>query len=179
MITMFLAALLAVPASSAGFAESTLSGAFADAMARVPRVSLRAVDACFERVDDARADALKLPKRFCLKQVGTSVPETDRSPFSYEGHGLVDEGQGPRPVHVSGGLRTARGWNINVDIFKYDSPKPACGRLNYSFAAAYFDVDLEGVPLDGPVEVRGFMMDGSGLCRTEAKAVDFLYRRLP
>lgn len=176
MIAALLAALLAVPAAAA---ETALSSAYAEALSRVPRVSLRAVDACFERADDANADALKLPKRFCLKKVGTSVPETDRSPFSYEGHGLVDEGQGPRPVHVSGGLRTTRGWTINVDIFKYDSPKPVCGRLNYSFAAAYFDVDLEGVPLDGPVEVRGFMMDGSGLCRTEAKAVDFLYRRIP
>jgi len=176
MIAALLAALLAVPAAAA---ETALSSAFAEALSRVPRVSLRVVDACFERADDARADSLNLPKRFCLKRVGTTVPETDRSPFASEAKGLVDEGQGPRPVHISGGARTTRGWTINVDIFKYDSPKPVCGRLNYSFAAAYYDVDLEGVPLDGPVSVRGFLMDGSSLCRTEAKAVDFLYRRLP
>ncbi len=179
MIAAILAALLAVPVSAADPAESALPGAYAEVLSRVPRASLRVVDACFERADDARADSLNLPKRFCLKKVGTSVPETDPSPFASEANGLVDEGQGPRPVHISGGLRTTRGWTINVDIFKFDAPKPVCGRLNSSFAAAYYDVDLEGQVLDGPVSVRGFLMDGSSLCRTEARAIDFLYRRLP
>ncbi len=174
LIVAVLAAVLAPPAH----AIDELSEGFSSAQGMVPRVSLRAVDACFERDADPRADALMLPKRFCLKTVGTSVTDRDRSPFAHDANGLVDEGQGLRPVHVSGGMRTTRGWTINVDLFKYDSPTPACGRLNYSFAAAYFDVDLEGKPLDGPVEVRGFMIDASGQCLGKAKSIKHLYRRL-
>ena len=110
--------------------------------------------------------------------MGTSVPP-DAGIFDGEATGLVDEGQGVRPGHISGGSFDGRTRGIIVELFTVDAPAPVCGKLNHAFAAVYFDVDAQGAPVDGPVEVRGFLIDGSSLCRTEAESVEFLYRRVP
>lgn len=176
---LVLSAACLMPAVSVSAAEAPgLAAAFAQAGDALPRVSLRAVDACFERPVDARADALGLPLRFCIKRVGTKEPANAVTPFENEGSGIV-EGV---PVegtlkHISGGARRADGgWDINVDLFEASARKPVCGRLNTAFAAIYFSVDAVGRPVAGPVTVRGFMIDGSSMCRNPAGSVQLDYR---
>ena len=171
--------LLAVFLAAPSFADESLSKAFADARGRVPRISQRSVNACYERSEDARADALGLPKSFCLKSVGTYVPSDPGSTLLYGGSGFVDEGSGSRLAHVSGSTRHGGVWGLTVDLFSNHAKDFVCGRLNRAFAAVYFDVDANDVPTDGPVAIYGFLDDATSLCRTPAKAVEFLYSRVP
>lgn len=155
--------------------------AFSQALERPPVVSMRDVGACFERDADAIADALGLPARFCLTRVGTSEPDDAVTPFDREGFGVVVgvPAAGARK-HISGGSRRSDGgWDIVVDLFQAPGREPKCGRLDRAFAAVYFPVDAVGRPLPGPVEVRGFMMDGSSRCREQARSVQLDYRRVP
>jgi hypothetical protein len=178
-----LSAACLIPAVSASAATPApeLSAAYSQAQEALPRVSLRDVDACFERPADARADALGLPLRFCIKRVGTLEPASAVTPFDNDGSGIVEG----TPVagtlkHISGGVRRADGgWDINVDLFGAPARKAVCGRLNTAFAAIYFSVDAVGRPIPGPVTVRGFMMDGAPLCRDRAASVDLDYRPSP
>jgi hypothetical protein len=155
--------------------------AFGQALERPPVVSLRDVGACFERDADAVADVLGLPSRFCLTRVGTSEPVDAVTPFEQEGYGVVVgvPAAGARK-HISGGSRRADGgWDLVVDLFQAPGRKSRCGSLDRAFAAVYFPVDAVGRPLPGPVEVRGFMMDGSSMCRTPARSVQLDYRLVP
>ena len=155
--------------------------AFAQVLDRPPVVSLRDVGACFERDADATADALGLPARFCLTQVGTSEPVDAVTPFDRGGFGVVVgvPAAGARK-HIGGGSRRADGgWDIVVDLFQAPGREPACGSLGRAFAAVYFPVDAVGRPIPGPVEVRGFMMDASPRCPGYARSVQLDYRRVP
>lgn len=181
MKALALTVLLSVPcAAYAGAGEASLSGAFAEARGTLPVVSLRDVNSCFAREDDADADRLGLPKSFCLSRVGTKEPADAVTPFEREGAGLIEGVPAAGLKHISGGVRRADGgWDLIVDLFQAPAGAQACGRLDGAFAAVYFAVDAVGRPLDGPVEVRGFMLDQSWPCAKRAAAVDFLYRRLP
>ena len=142
---------------------------------------MRDVDACFERDVDARADALLLPLRFCVKRVGTTQPEDAMTPFNQNGYGIVEgaPAAGARK-HISGGARRADGgWDLVVDLYRGRDGEVSCGRLSRAFAAIYFPVDAVGRPIDGPVEVRGFMMDGAPRCRKPMAGVQLDYRRVP
>jgi hypothetical protein len=186
MRTLWLGAMLLVPSfcRAAANAAPDLSASFAAVQEALPRVSMRYVRACFEREDDARADALGLPKRFCLDRVGTRLPAGDTTPFDDRGSALVEGSPASGAKHISGGVRRADGgWDINADLFsapEHPAGRPtACGQLNMAFAAVYFSVDFGGRTIDGPVAVRGFLMDGATLCPDSAKSVSFEYRRLP
>lgn len=181
MKALSLIVLLSIPAASlAAGGDAALSGAYAGIRAALPVVSLRAVNACFEREDGADADRLGLPKRFCLDRVGTREPANAVTPFEEEGSGLIEGAPASGRKHISGGARRADGgWDLVVDLFSGPEAPQACGRLNHAFAAAYFPVDAVGRPLDGPVEVRGFLVDHSWPCAKTAAAVALPYRRLP
>lgn len=159
----------------------SLPGAYAELSSARPVVSMRAVDACFEREADATADVLGLPRRFCLKRVGTVEPEGAVTPFERDGFGIVEgEPAAGARKHISGGSRRSDGgWDLVVDLFSAPGRKDRCGSLSRAFAAVYFPVDAVGRPLPGPVEVRGFMMDGAPLCRASAKSVQLDYRAVP
>ncbi|MCX5789330.1 MAG: hypothetical protein NTX64_12605 [Elusimicrobia bacterium] len=177
-----LAALLLVPVSSSAGepAWPSMAAAYSAARQALPQTALRDVNACFERAADPRADALKLPKRFCLRRVGTRLPAGAMTPFDDRGAALIEGTPSWGAKHISGGSRRQDGgWDLVADLFQAPERRFVCGRLNMAFAAAYFPVDAAGRPIDGPVEVRGFLMDGSPLCEHEAKSVDFEYRRLP
>lgn len=178
LLALSAACLLAVPAAAEAPA---ISAAFAQISEPRPVVSMRDVDACFERPADERADALLLPLRFCVKRVGTTQPEDAITPFNQNGYGIVEgaPAAGARK-HISGGSRRADGgWDIVVDLYRGRDGESACGRLSRAFAAIYFPVDAVGRPIAGPVEVRGFMMDGSSGCRTPMAGVQLDYRRTP
>lgn len=159
--------------------------ALSEAYSRVsdPRsvVSMRDVNACFERDADSRADSLGLPARFCIKRLGTSQPADAVTPFNQNGFGVVEgEPAAGARKHISGGSRRADGgWNIVVSLFSGPEREPKCGTLNRTFAAVYFPVDAVGRPVPGPVEVRGFMTDAAPLCRDYARAVQLDYRLVP
>lgn len=177
-----LIALLSIPGASlaADSAELSLPGAFAAARGSMPVVSLRDVNACYAREDNADADRLGLPKSFCLGRVGTKEPSDAVTPFEGEGEGLIEGSPAAGLKHISGGSRRAGGgWDLVVDLFRASGSAPACGRLNAAFAAVYFAVDPVGRPLDGPVEIRGFMLDQSWPCANTAAAAEVHYRRLP
>ena len=174
-----LLAVLSVPAL-AGSDAPALSAALAEARGKLPVVSLRAVGACWERDASAEADRLGLPARFCLDQVGTSEPADAVTPFELDGHGVVKGTPASGLKHISGGQRRQDGgWDLVVDLFDAPRAKERCGRLDHAFAAVYFTVDAVGRPLDGPVEVRGFLLDQSYPCARPAAGVEFLYRRAP
>lgn len=177
-LAVIAAGLLAVPAASQ---TAALSSAYASISEAKPVVSMRDVDACFERGADAVADALGLPARFCVKRVGTSEPADALTPFNQNGFGVVEgaPAAGARK-HISGGARRSDGgWDIVVDLFSAPGREPRCGSLNRAFAAIYFPVDAVGRPLPGAVEVRGFMMDASPRCPGYARAVQLDYRLVP
>ena len=134
------------------------------------------IDACWTRDDDAAADALGLPKQFCLRRFGVSIPRPYQLPFTDDSAAVVAGDPVSGRLHVSGGARETWGWNIVGDLWKRDAPA-ACGRLNMAFAAVYFDIDRAGNTLPNAPEIRGFLMDGSALCPSPAKARDFLYKR--
>jgi hypothetical protein len=175
-LALIAAGLLSAPASA-----EPLAAAFSEVMEPRQVVSLRDVDACFERGADAVADLLGLPARFCVKRVGTTLPENALTPFEWNGYGIVEgaPAAGARK-HISGGARRSDGgWDIVVDLFAAPGRKPRCGSLDHAFAAIYFSVDAVGRPLPGPVEVRGFMTDSSPRCPGYARAVQLDYRRVP
>jgi hypothetical protein len=174
-----LAALLASPAIAAT-GPSALDVAFAAARSELPIVSMVDVGACWQRADDAQADRLGLPKKFCLDRVGTSVASFSRTPFGQFSFGLIEGSPAYGLKHVGGAVRRADGgWDINVSLFDgWSKTEPRCGMLNSAFASVYFAVDTEGKPLGGPVEVRGFLMDGAAPCAKAAAAVYFTYGRL-
>ena len=176
--------LLAVPlafAAAPSFAAGDLASAYAAVRDKAPVVALRDVNACFTRPENERADALGLPKAFCIVRVGTREPSDALTPFEYEGSGLVEG----TPVsglshHISGGSRRSDGgWDLVVDLFEAKGARPKCGKLSTAFAAIYFSVDAVGKPLAGPVEVRGFMMDLASDCRAQAASVDIDYKPAP
>jgi hypothetical protein len=178
LLALSAACLIAVPAAAEAPA---ISAAFAQIMEPRSVVSMRDVDAYFERPADARADALLLPLRFCVKRVGTTQPEDAITPFNQNGYGIVEgaPAAGARK-HISGGSRRADGgWDLVVDLYRGRDGEVACGRLSRAFAAIYFSVDAAGRPIAGPVEVRGFMMDGSSRCRTPMASVQLDYRLSP
>lgn len=174
-----LLAVLAVPALAASDAPG-LSAALTEARGKLPVVATRAVGGCWERDADVDADRLGLPARFCLEAVGTSEPSDAVTPFEIDGYGVVKGTPASGLKHISGGARRKDGgWDIVVDLYEGTPAKRACGRLGHAFAAVYFPVDAVGRPLDGPVEVRGFMLDQSYPCAKPAAGVEFLYRRVP
>ncbi len=177
-LALSVACFIAVPAAAEAPA---ISAAFAQVMEPRQVVSMRDVDACFERPVDARADALLLPLRFCIKRVGTTQPEDAVTPFNQNGYGIVEgaPAAGARK-HISGGSRRADGgWDIVVDLYHGLYGEVACGRYSRGFAAIYFPVDAVGRPIAGPVEVRGFMMDGSSRCKHPMASVQLDYRLVP
>jgi hypothetical protein len=176
LLAVTAAVLLASPVGA-----EPLAAAFSEVMEPRQVVSLRDVGACFERGPDAVADLLGLPARFCVKRVGTTMPEDAITPFEWNGYGIVEgaPAAGARK-HISGGSRRSDGgWDIVVDLFSAPGRKPRCGSLDRAFAAIYFSVDAVGRPLPGPVEVRGFMMDGSSDCREQARSTQIDYRLVP
>src|SRR5437016_11311784 len=115
MRSLTLAALLSVPCASfaAGADAPALTGAFAAARGDMPVVSLRDVNACFAREDNADADRLGLPKSFCLSRVGTKEPAGAVTPFEREGEGIVEGIPDAGLKHISGGARRADGgWDL-------------------------------------------------------------------
>lgn len=174
-----LLAVLSVPALAASDAPA-LSAALSEARGKLPVVSLRAVGACWERDASTDADRLGLPARFCLEKVGTSEPSDAVTPFELDGYGVVEGRPSAGLKHISGGSRRKDGgWDIVVDLFDGPRGKEKCGRLDHAFAAVYFPTDAVGRPLDGAVEVRGFLLDQSYPCAKPAAGVEFLYRRVP
>jgi hypothetical protein len=164
---------------AAGTAAQVREGMAQAAVVRAslpPRETFTQVDACWSRPAQAEADALGLPRRFCISRVGVSVPRPYDLPF-VDGSVMVVEGE---PVsgrlHISGGARQKDGWNIVGDLFTAEKPM-VCGELNMAFAAVYVDINAKGEILSTTPEVRGFLMDGSSLCRQPAKSVEILYTR--
>ena len=134
LLALSAACFLAVPAAAEAPA---ISAAFAQIMEPRQVVSMRDVDACFERDVDARADALLLPLRFCVKRVGTTQPEDAMTPFNQNGYGIVEgaPAAGARK-HISGGARRADGgWDLVVDLYRGRDGEVSCGRLSRAFAA--------------------------------------------
>lgn len=165
----FLVLLAAVVPASAGLLS----------VSRPMLTRLRDVGACFERRADAQADALGLPRRVCLDRVGTQVPADAPSPFAHDAVGVIEGAPAAGLRHIGGGARTPEGWDLVVNLLSTRAPRTVCGRLNSASASAYFPVDLEGAPLEGPVTVRGFLMDGSASCPGYARAVHFDYVPAP
>lgn len=164
-----LALLLAASPAAAGLLSAS----------RPMLTRLRDVKACFERRDDAQADALGLPRRVCLERVGTQVPAEAPGPFADDAAAVIEGIPASGLRHISGGARTPQGWELAVSLQSSRAGRPVCGRLSSAHLAAYFPVDLEGAPLEGPVAVRGFLMDGSSSCSVSARSVDFDYLRVP
>lgn len=143
---------------------------------RPVRESYADFNSCWARPAQADADALGLPRRFCIRRAGVAVTIPYDLPF-VDGSALIVEGE---PVsgrfHISGGARGKDGWNIVGDLFHKEKPS-VCGELNVTFAAVYVDIDLKGNILSAMPQVRGFLMDGSSLCRQPAKSVEILYAK--
>lgn len=179
MIAVFCAAALL--GSRAAADAPSLPAAYAELAGSSPVVSTRAVDACFERGADAIADLLGLPRRFCLKRVGTVEPGDAVTPFERGGFGIVEgEPAAGARKHISGGSRRSDGgWDLVVDLFSAPGREARCGSLGRAFAAVYFPVDAVGRPIPGPVEVRGFMLDAAAACRAPARSVQLDYRLVP
>jgi len=136
------------------------------------------VNSCWQREPHARADALGLPRFFCVAYAGIEVPRPAKLPFVYGASMIIHGNPVQGRLHISGGARNGDSWTINGSLFS-KSVEGRCGELNMAFAALYLDIDLEGEVLRREPQIRGFLADGSPLCRTPAKSIEFLYKRLP
>ncbi|TBR25885.1 hypothetical protein EPO15_01385 [bacterium] len=184
MKNIFLSLFLAGPASAASTslpaALGAASGLAKETSARLAsKTNTLAVNACYERVDNAEADRLGLPKRLCLETLSITMPERDPYPLSYDAY-LSATGTPAAPrMHISGAAREADGWElVGSWLSLWSAKEPVCGRLNSAHASVYVKSSLDGTLKDAPVTVRAFLMDGSALCRTSAPAVHFDYTRL-
>ncbi|MFA6028535.1 MAG: hypothetical protein WC969_01645 [Elusimicrobiota bacterium] len=136
------------------------------------------VDACWERSADADADALGLPKRFCLRRLGHRTA-ADSHPLGWRSSALVESDFAEGSLHVSGALRENDGWAPVANLWD-DGRTGAgtCGALSRAFAAVYYRIDLGGNMKPGPLEVRGFLMGSGALCAKPAKTREFLYQKI-
>lgn len=136
------------------------------------------VDACWERSSDADADALGLPKRFCLRRLGHRTA-ADSHPLGWRSSALIESDFAEGSLHVSGALRENDGWAPVANLWD-DGRTGAgtCGALSRAFAAVYYRIDLEGNMKPGPLEVRGFLMDSGALCAKPAQTREFLYQEI-
>lgn len=182
MKNLLLSLCLALPASAAdlpgavgaarGLAQNT-----ADRLAT--RTSTLRVDACYERIANAEADRLGLPRRLCLETLSVTVPADNPFLFSYESFMSATGTPAAARMHISGGARESDGWEaVGSWLSVRSSGAPACGRLHSAHASVYAQATAEGALKDAPVKVRAFLMDGGARCRNPAPAVHFDYTRL-
>ncbi|MBI5209358.1 MAG: hypothetical protein HY927_05225 [Elusimicrobia bacterium] len=144
-----------------------------------PRTTIVKVGKCWARPANPDADALGLPVEFCVETVGTEI-HYPYHPFSRDSVMLMEGKPVAGRLHISGGAREPFGWAIVGSLLSASKPDQRCGELNVAGAAVYVGSDLEGrVLLDAPIAVRGFLFDGSSLCRTPAKSVEILYALKP
>ena len=184
---MKVAIIVALLAGSAQAASKSLDAALgaasglaqATAARLASKTNMLPVNACYERVGNAEADRLGLPKRLCLETLSILMPERDPQPLSYDAY-LSATGVPAAPrMHITGAAREADGWELVGSWLSLWSAKdPVCGRLNSAHASVYVKSTLDGTLKDAPVVVRAFLMDGASLCRTSAATIYFDYARL-
>lgn len=134
------------------------------------------LDRCWTRNADQRADALGLPREFCLKKAGLRTAAEDKTIFSLKTAMMVETPAGGLKPHISGFARTGRDWTITGDLFSAPAAPDKCGTLNSAFAAIYLVSSLDGNVKAVAPEIRGFLMDTSAMCASPAKSVEFLYK---
>lgn len=184
MKNLFLALVLVAPCQAAT-ADLRSAAAAAQGLARAAsaglatRTSTLRVNACYERVDSAEADRLRLPKRLCLETLSLTTPDLARDPFNYEAFMSATGSPAAPRMHIGGGVREADGWEVVGSWLSVrPSENPECGRLNSAHASVYAKTTSDGTLKEAPVAVRAFLMDGSALCPNYARAVHFDYARL-
>ena len=165
---------LILPAWSAAAAPAdALGDAWADAravLAEAAQGPILRVDACFSRGENADADRVRLPKRFCIDSV--SLLSGVRRRLQIAGSPVSGR------VNVVGGA-----WNVAAGrwealaarLFDSHDRSLPCGRLNAADATIFVDVDEQGSLLPRRPRVTALLYEVAVQCPAKSEPLEIRY----